>query len=153
MTILSRLIPIAVMGALAVALLSLAVNVISISAPAKPALYFILWALALIPAVLLAIGALAARASYFACRGPNESVVASIATAVVSAVAGIVLGWFAGRSFGVTGAIDEYLRALPPGSYQDLSFLLVVYALAGAIGGIVDYYLSRGRRCDINKRG
>jgi hypothetical protein len=148
MAILSRLVQLAVMGALAVALLSAAVTAISRLVPARPAIYFILWALVLVPAAMMAIGAMAARAAYFSCKGPNESVAVSIAVALFAAAAGIGLWWFVDMASGTTGAIQEYLRTLEPGGYQDLGFLLVVYAVAGAIGGIVDYYVSWGRQCE-----
>ena len=35
------------------------------------------------------------------------------------------------------------------GSYADLAPLLIVYALSGAIGGVYDYYISRGRSCEV----
>jgi hypothetical protein len=135
-------------GIIAVAVVTSAVSVISDSAPAKPAIYFILWAFALVPAVMLIVGALAAREAYYACRGPNQSVLVSTVAALVSAVAGIALWRLARPAAGLSDFIRRYLDTVNVES-GDLVYLLVVYGLAGAIGGIVDYYMSPGRRCDI----
>jgi hypothetical protein len=143
---------IVISGIITVAVLTAAVSLVSSYAPAKPALYFILWGFVLVPLVSLIIGALAAREAYFACKGPNESILVSIVAAIISAVAGIALWRLAGPATGLSDFIRQYLDSVNVGS-GDLAFLLVVYGLAGAIGGIVDYYVSQGRRCEIRPGG
>jgi hypothetical protein len=129
-----------------------AVSLVGYYAPAKPAIYFILWAFVLVQAVLLVVGALAAREAYFACKGPNESILVATAAALVSAVAGIALWLWAGPATGMPDFIGQHLKSVNAGGYADFAYLMVVYALAGAIGGIVDYFVSQGRKCDINQQ-
>ncbi len=142
---------IVVAGIITVALLTAAVSVASANAPAKPAVYFLLWAFILVPIVSLIIGALAAREAYYACKGPNQSILVSTVAAIISAVVGIALWRLIGPATGLSDFIRQYLDSVNVGS-GDLAFLLVVYGLAGAIGGIVDYFLSQGRKCDINQQ-
>jgi hypothetical protein len=150
---LSDLTMIVLAGIITVAGVTAAVSLISYYAPAKPAIYFILWAFVLVPAVLLIVGALAAREAYYACRGPNESILVSTVAALISAIAGFALWLLAGPAAGMPDFVGRYMRTVNADGYSDFAYLLVVYALAGAIGGVVDYYLSQGRRCDINRRG
>lgn len=142
---------IVVAGIITVAVLTAAVSVASDYAPAKPAIYFILWAFVIVPVVTLIIGALAAREAYYSCRGPNESILVSTVAALLSAIGGIVLWMLARPVAGLADFIRQYLNSVNVGS-GDLVFLLVVYGMAGAIGGIVDYFLSQGRKCDINQQ-
>jgi hypothetical protein len=142
---------IVVAGIITIAVLTAAISVISNYAPAKPAIYFILWAFVLVPVVSLIIGALAAREAYYACKGPNQSILVSTVAAIISAVAGIALWRLVGPATGLSDFIRQYLDSVNVGS-GDLVFLLVVYGLAGAIGGVVDYFLSQGRKCDINQQ-
>jgi hypothetical protein len=153
MKTLSDLILIVLAGIVAVAGVTSAVSLISYYAPAKPAIYFILWAFVLVPVVLLIVGALVAREAYFACRGPNESILASTVGALVSAVAGIALWLLARPAASMPDFIGKYMSTISADGYSDFAYLLVVYALAGAIGGIVDYYVSQGRRCEIMPGG
>jgi hypothetical protein len=139
----------AVLGALSVALLSVVVSVISGLAPARPALYFVLLTLVLIPLPLLVIGALAARAAYFDCRGPNESIAASVAVALASALVGLAVWLLAVDALGLPDIVGPLLKTTEAGSYLEFAPLLLVYALAGSIGGVFDYFISQGRRCDI----
>jgi hypothetical protein len=146
------LVLIVVAGIITVAVLTAAVSVASYYVPAKPAVYFIPWAFVLVPVVVLIIGALAAREAYYACKGPNQSVLVSTVAALIAAVGGIALWMWAGPATGLQDFIGLYLKSVHISGYDDLPFLLVVYALAGAIGGIVDYFLPRGRKCDINQQ-
>jgi hypothetical protein len=150
MKTLSDLALIVLAGIVTVAGVTSAVSLISHYLPAKPAIYFLLWAFVLVPAVLLIVGALAAREAYFACRGPNELVLISTAAALVSAVAGIALWLLARPAADMPDFIGQYFGTVNAGISSDFAYLLVVYALAGAIGGIVDYYISRERKCAIN---
>ncbi len=143
---------IVVAGIITVAILTAAVSAVSSYAPAKPAVYFILWAFVLVPIVLLIIGALAAREAYYACKGPNQSILVATVAALISAVAGTALWLWAGPVTGMQDFIGLYLKSINASGYDDFAYLLVVYALAGAIGGIVDYFLSQGRKCDINQQ-
>jgi hypothetical protein len=149
MKTLSDLVLIVLAGKVTVTGVTLIVSLISYNVPAKPAIYFILWAFVLVPAVLLIVGALAAREAYFACRGPNESILVATAAALISAGAGLVLWLMARPSTSMPDFIGQYMSSVSADGYSDLVYLLVVYALAGAVGGVVDYYLSQGRRCDI----
>jgi hypothetical protein len=142
---------IVVAGIITVAVLTAAISLASSYAPAKPAVYFILWAFLLVPLVSLIIGALAAREAYYACKGPNQSILVSTVAAIISAVAGIALWRLAGPATGLSDFIRQYLDSVNVGS-GDLVFLLVVYGLAGAIGGVVDYFFSQGRKCEINQQ-
>jgi hypothetical protein len=137
-------------GIAAVALVSLTIYLISRLFPAEPAIYFILWALVAIPATLMVIGAIVGRTAYFACLGPNKSVASSAAIALLSAAGGIAL-WLllASGLLGSAGFLGPYLESLNMAGYVELAAVMVMYALAGAIGGIVDYFISRGRKCDI----
>ena len=148
MKTLSDLALIVLAGILTVAGVTAAVSLISYYAPAKPAIYFILWAFVLVPAVSLIVGALGAREAYFACRGPNESILVSTVVSLLSAIGGIVLWLLVRPAAGMQDFIGQYLKSVNVAS-ADLIFLLVVYGLAGAIGGIVDYFLSQGRKCDV----
>jgi hypothetical protein len=134
-------------GILAVGAATSAVSIMSDYAPAKPAIYFLLWAFVLIPAVMLVVGALAAREAYYACRGPNESILVSTVAAILSAVGGIVLWMLARPAAGMQDFIRHYLSSVNVAG-SDLVFLIVVYGMSGAIGGTVDYYLSQGRKCE-----
>ena len=148
MKTLSDLALIVLAGMLTVAGITAAVSLISYYAPAKPAIYFILWAFVLVPAVSLIVGALGAREAYFACRGPNESILVSTVVSLLSTIGGIVLWLLVRPATGMQDFIGQDLKSVNVAS-ADLIFLLVVYGLAGAIGGIVDYFLSQGRKCDV----
>jgi hypothetical protein len=149
MKTLSDLAMIALVGIVTVTGVTLIVSLVSSYLPAKPAVYFILWAFVLIPAVLLIVGALVAREAYYACRGPNESILVATVVALVSAIAGLVLWQIARPSTSMPDFIGLYMNTVGADGYTDFAYLMVVFALAGAIGGIVDYYISQGRRCDI----
>ncbi len=152
MKTLTDLASIVIAGIITVSIMTAAVSQVSYYAPAKPAVYFILWAFVLVPVVLLILGALAAREAYFACKGPNESILVATVAALVSAVAGIALWLWAGPASGMQDFIGLYLKSINVSGLDDFAYLLVVYALAGAIGGIVDYFISQGRKCDINQQ-
>jgi hypothetical protein len=139
---------IVIVGILAVAAATSAVSFMSDYAPAKPAIYFLLWAFILIPAVMLVVGALSAREAYYACKGPNQSILVSTVAAIISAVGGIVLWMLVRPAAGMQDFIRQYLTSVNVAG-SDLVFLLVVYGMSGAIGGTVDYYLSQGRKCDV----
>jgi hypothetical protein len=143
---------VAATGILSVTLVSVATYVLSRLFPASPALYFFLWAFILVPLVVMAIGALAARAAYFACLGPNKSIALSVTVALVAAIAGIGLWLLAGTRVVSPDYVSEFMRSVDSGNYFELVPLLIVYALAGAIGGVYDYYISRGRKCEIRPR-
>jgi hypothetical protein len=142
-------IKVAVAGILLVSLLSIATNVLSWLSPASPAIYFFLWAFVLVPIALVVIGAFGAKAAYFACMGPNRSIALSVIVALVSAIGGTVLWMLASPVAVVPDSIGQYLSSREAGSYVDLAPLLIVYGLAGSIGGIYDYYISRGRPCEV----
>jgi hypothetical protein len=135
-------------GILCVIAVSLAIYALSSLAPAKPAVYFLLWAFVLIPLALIVVGAFAARAAYYACLGPNRSIATAVAVAMITAVAGMGLWLAAVRLAGTPDYISLYLESLGADRYPELVFLLVVYALDGAMGGIVDYFISKGRTCE-----
>ncbi|MGA9139759.1 MAG: hypothetical protein WBZ29_06020 [Methanocella sp.] len=142
-------IKVAVIGIFLVVLVAAATDVLSRLFPAKWDLYFALWALVLVPIILLIVGALAARAAYFGCMGPNRSIALSVIVSLVSAIAGTALWLLLGPATFSSDIISRYFNSLSAGGYIDLAPLLVVYALAGSIGGVYDYYISRGRPCDV----
>jgi hypothetical protein len=125
---------VATIGATAVFLASLAVLIVSRVAPAEPVLYFILLAFVVVPIILMVVGALAAKKAYFACLGPNKSVATATVVALISAIAGIAVWLVAGVAAGSEGYIRPYVSSLDFNGLMELAFLLVVYAVAGAIG-------------------
>lgn len=145
-------IKVAVAGILLVGLVSIATNVLSWLFPASSALYFLLWGFILVPVVLVAVGAFGAKAAYYACMGPNRSVALSVTVALVSAIGGTVLWMLVSPLAPAPDFIGEYIYNRGIEGYIELMPLLIVYALAGAIGGVYDYYISRGRKCDIDRK-
>ncbi len=142
-------IKVAAIGIFLIVLVSAATNILSMLFPATWDLYFVLWALVFVPVVMLIVGALAARAAYFACMGPNRSIASSVIVSLVSAVGGTALWLLLGPAAFTPDYISQYFNGLGAGRYIDLAPLLVVYALAGSIGGVYDYYISRGRACEV----
>jgi hypothetical protein len=142
-------IKVAVIGIFLVVLVAAATNVLSRLFPATLALYFILWALVHVPIVLLIVGALGARAAYFACMGPNSSIALSVIVSLVSAIGGTAMWLLLGPATFSADIISRYFNSLGAGGYVNLAPLLIVYALAGSIGGVYDYYISRGRPCEV----
>jgi hypothetical protein len=140
-------------GILSVVLVSLIAFGASRLFPAEPVLYFILWAFVLIPVALMIVGALGARAGYYACMGPNRSVITAVIVSLISALGGIALWLLAGPVTGSQDFVSLYLENLDARGYIELAFLLVVYAVSGTIGGIVDYFISKGRQCEIRPGG
>ncbi|OPY28865.1 MAG: hypothetical protein A4E28_01252 [Methanocella sp. PtaU1.Bin125] len=148
-------IKVAVAGILLVGLAALLANVLSRILPASSSLYFFLWAFVLVPVILLVVGAFGARAAYYACMSPNQSIALAVSAALVSAIGGTILWMLASPVAPGPDFIGEYLFNRDIGGYIELVPLLIVYALSGAIGGVYDYYISRGRQCEIdrNKKG
>lgn len=138
-----------VAGITCILAVSSVVYAVSKLVPADPAIYFLLWAFVLIPLALIVIGALAARAAYYACFGPNKSIATAVIVALVSAILGMGLWLAAVRILGTPDYISLYLESVGVDRYPEFAFLLVAYALNGAIGGIVDYFISKGRQCEI----
>ncbi len=135
-------------GIVSVILVSLAAFGASRLFPAEPIIYFILWAFVLVPVALMIVGALGARAGYYACMGPNRSVTTAVIVSLISALGGIALWLLASQVTGSQDFASQYLETLDARDYMELAFLLVVYALSGTIGGIVDYFISKGRVCE-----
>ena len=142
---------IVVAGIITVALLTAAVSVASTNAPAKPAVYFP--PLGVHPGPhRIADHRRPGRAGGLLClQGPEPVDPVSTVAALSLPSSASRSGGSSGPATGLSDFIRQYLDSVNVGS-GDLVFLLVVYGLAGAIGGIVDYFLSQGRKCDINQQ-
>ncbi len=136
-------------GMLLVGIAAFLANALSRLLPAARDLYFVLWALALVPVILLFVGAFAAKAAYYACMGPNRSIALAVIAALASAIGGTLLWLLASPAAIAPDFVGPMLFGREAGSYVDLAPLLIVFALAGSIGGIYDYYISRGRSCEV----
>ncbi len=131
-------------GVLLVLIMSFVTYAVSLAVPAKPAIYFLVWAFVAVPLALIVTGWLATRAAHAAHLGPNKSTATAVGIALASAFLGIAL-WMLLESFlGVPVQVQLFSASLKTYGIAELITFVVTYALAGAIGGIFHYFTLQG---------
>lgn len=130
-----------------VILLSGTVFMINAQFPGRSTLLFLAWAFVAVPVILLVTGAVVAKAAYYSCMGPNESVASAAVTGLISTFTGITLWVLIGTAARFNDPVSMRFGNMDFSSILELGVLVFMYTFMSAVGGVVYYFVAHGRMC------